>query len=155
MTAVRVLYVDVYVLRPGSEGPEVLCLHRADATRCAGTWETVHGHIQEPETPAEAALRELREETGLTAQQFYNLSRVEQFYAHRLDTIALIPVFVAFVAAGAEPALSAEHDAAEWLRPGKAALRFAWPRERRALKDAMSLLKRGGAGGLEDVLRVF
>jgi dATP pyrophosphohydrolase len=155
MTDVRVLYVDVYLLRPGASGGyEALCLRRAPGTRCAGAWETIHGHLGENEPPAAAARRELREETGLTPVRLFNLSRVEQFYVHRLDVIALIPVFVAFVPAGAQPRLSGEHDGAAWLPPQEAARRYAWPRERRALADAVALLGTGGAGALEDVLGV-
>jgi dATP pyrophosphohydrolase len=114
----------------------------------------VHGHIDEGEPPVAAAERELVEETGLAAERFYNVSRVESFYLHRPDVVVLIPVFCAIVAAGAEVRLSDEHDASEWLEPARAAERFAWPRERRALADALALLCRGDAGGLEDVLRV-
>ncbi len=154
MTRVQVLYVDVYVLRPAADGWEALCLRRAPEVRCPGAWETIHGHLEEGERPAAAAERELREETGLVAERLYNLSRVEQFYVHRLDVVALIPVFVAFVGSGAEVRLSPEHDEVAWLEFGEAARRFAWPRERRALRDTFSLLRRGDAGGLEDVLRV-
>jgi dATP pyrophosphohydrolase len=154
VTGVRTLYVDVYVLRHATDGWEALCLRRAPLVRSAGSWETVHGHIEPGESPAAAAERELLEETGLIAERLYNLSRVEHFYSHRLDTVALIPVFVAFVPANAEARLSAEHDATEWLRFGEAARRFSWPRERRALRDAHSLLADGTAGALEDVLRV-
>ena len=146
--------VDVYVLRPAAGGWEVLCLRRAPGDRSPGTWESVHGHIEEGEAPVAAAVRELREETGLAAERLYNVSRVECFYLHRQDEIVLIPVFCAFVPAGAEPRLSREHDACAWLGPPAASERFAWPRERRALADALALLGRGDAGGLEDVLRV-
>ncbi len=146
--------VDVYVLRPAAAGWEVLCLRRAPGDRSPGTWESVHGHVEEGEAPVAAAERELREETGLEAARLYNVSRVESFYLHRQDEIVLIPVFCAFVAAGAEARLSTEHDACEWLAPRAASERFSWPRERRALADALALLGRGDAGGLEDVLRV-
>jgi dATP pyrophosphohydrolase len=146
--------VDVYILRPVAGGWEVLCLRRAPDERSAGTWETVHGHIQERETPPAAAVRELAEETGLAAERFYNVSRVESFYLHRSDVVVLIPVFCAMVAAGAEVRLSAEHDAWVWLPPAQASERFAWPRERRALADALAFVGSGDAGGLEDVLRV-
>jgi 8-oxo-dGTP pyrophosphatase MutT (NUDIX family) len=146
--------VDVYVLRPSGGGWEVLCLRRAPRDRSPGTWESVHGHIEDGETPVGAAERELAEETGLAADRLYNVSRVESFYLHRPDVVVLIPVFCAIVAAGAEARTSAEHDALEWLEPARAAERFAWPRERRALADALALLGRGDAGGLEDVLRV-
>lgn len=144
----------MYVLRPAAGGWEALCLRRAPGDRSPGTWESVHGHIEEGETPVAAAARELHEETGLAAERVYNVSRVESFYLHRPDEIVLIPVFCAFVAAGAAVRLSAEHDAYEWLGPARASERFAWPRERRALADALVLLGRGDAGGLEDVLRV-
>ena len=144
----------MYVLRPSDRSYDVLCLKRADGTRCAGTWETIHGHIDDGETPVVAARRELLEETGLAAERLYNLSRVESFYLHKSDEIALIPVFAAVVARAAEVRLSKEHAEFAWLAPEGAARRFAWPRETRAMNDALALLKGGSAGGLEDVLLV-
>lgn len=129
-------------------------MRRAAGTRSPGTWETIHGHIMRGETASAAAIRELREETGLVAERFYNLSRIDSFYIHRRDVVALIPVFCAFVAAGSDVRLSSEHDAYEWLAPNEASRRFAWPREARALADALALVGSGSAGGLEDVLRV-
>jgi 8-oxo-dGTP pyrophosphatase MutT (NUDIX family) len=154
MTSVTVSLVDLYVLRGAGEGLECLVLRRAGGGRCPGSWETVHGHIEAGETPAEAAVRELAEETGTAAARLYNLSRVEAFYQHRRDEVALIPVFVAFVAADPAVRLGAEHDRFEWLPPAEAARRFAWPREARALADAVALLGAGDAGPVEDVLRV-
>jgi len=150
----RVTMVDVYVLRGSGPGLECLALRRAPAGRCAGSWESVHGHIEANERPEAAALREMREETGLEPIRLYNLSRVESFYLHGSGEVALIPAFAAFVAADATAVTSAEHDAAEWLGVDAARARLAWPRERRALDDAVALLGEGGAGVLEDVLRV-
>jgi hypothetical protein len=50
--------------------------------------------------------------------------------------------------------LSEEHDRAEWLSAAEAVTRFAWPRERRAVEDILSIVGGGDAGLLEDVLRV-
>jgi dihydroneopterin triphosphate diphosphatase len=146
--------VDTYALRGVGERLEVLALRRGRAGRCPGSWETVHGTIEPGETPVQASLRELREETGLVPDKLYNLSRTEAFYQHRTDELAVIPVFAAFVAPDATVTLSAEHDRAEWLRARDAAQRFAWPRERRALEDILSMVGGGDAGLLEDVLRV-
>lgn len=154
MTGVRVCFVDTYVLRGAGAQLEVLVLRRGTQGRCPGSWETVHGTIEPGETPVQASLREMREETGLVPQSLYNLSRTEAFYQHRTDEVALIPVFAAFVAANAEPRVSTEHDRAEWLTPAVAAKRFAWPRERRALDDILSIVGGGDAGLLEDVLKV-
>jgi len=150
----RVGFIDAYVLRPGAGGLEVLVLRRAPGGRSPGSWETVHGHIEPGETPVQAALRELREETGLEPDRLYNLSRVEAFYRHQTNEIVLIPVFVGVVGGRAGVRHSAEHDRAEWLEARAAAARFSWPRERRALDDVLSILGSGDAGLLEDVLRV-
>jgi 8-oxo-dGTP pyrophosphatase MutT (NUDIX family) len=154
MTSVRTSLVDVYVLRMRGDSIECLALRRAVGGRCPGSWESVHGHLERAEKPASAAARELEEETGLTALRLYNLSRVEVFYQHRSDEVALIPVFAAFVAPDAAVRLGSEHDSFEWLTPAAARLRFAWPRERRALDDIETLLGSGDAGPVDDVLRV-
>jgi dihydroneopterin triphosphate diphosphatase len=149
-----VSFVDTYALRGTGASLEVLVLRRGPAGRNPGSWETVHGTIEPGETPVQASLRELREETGLVPQKLYNLSRTEAFYQHKSDEVALIPVFAAFVPPGAAVQLSAEHDRGEWLRVRDAAQRFAWPRERRAVEDILSIVGGGDAGLLEDVLRV-
>jgi len=146
--------VDTYALRGAGRTLEILALRRGPNGRNPGSWETVHGTIEPGETPVQASLRELREETGLVPAKFYNLSRTEAFYQHRTNELALIPVFAAFVAPDVTVKLSAEHDRAEWLRPRDAAERFAWPRERRAVDDILSIVGGGDADLLEDVLRV-
>jgi dATP pyrophosphohydrolase len=154
VTSIRVSLVDLYVLRRAGGALECLVLRRAAGVRCPGSWETVHGHIEDGETPADAARRELAEETGLAPERLYNLSRVEAFYQHRVDEVALVPVFAAFVAPERPVRTGVEHDGFEWLRPDDARRRFAWPREARALDDVVALLGGGDAGTVEDVLRV-
>ena len=154
MTTIDVSLVDLYVLRGAGAALEALVLRRGTGGRCPGSWETVHGHIEAGETPAAAAVRELAEETGAVPQRLYNLSRMEAFYQHRQDAVALIPVFVAFLAPGTAVRVGPEHDRFEWLPASEARRRFAWPREGRALEDAVALLGAGDAGPVEDVLRV-
>jgi dATP pyrophosphohydrolase len=153
MTTFRVAFVDVYVLRQGAAGLETLVLRRSAAGRCAGSWEVVHGSIEPGETPPAAALRELREETGLRPDRLYNLSRAEAFYRHRADEVGFIPAFAAFVDGGPFR-LSPEHDRGDWLSLPAAMARVGWPRERRAMEDIQVLLAAGDAGTLEDVLRL-
>jgi dATP pyrophosphohydrolase len=154
MTDVRVSMIDLYVARPAGAGFELLVLRRSGRGRSPGAWEVVHGHLEEGESPVEGARRELLEETGLTPSAMYNLSRVESFYLHRTDAVALIPSFVAFVPADAEATMSGEHDAAEWLSVDLARSRLSWPRSRRALDDILVLFAQGSAGPLEDLLRL-
>lgn len=154
MTTVAVSLVDVVVLRGQGERLEVLLLQRGPGGRCPGSWEMVHGHIEAGETPAGAAQREVREETGVAPTRFYNLSRVELFYQHRVDEVAMVPVFVAFLPEDAEVVLSHEHAALQWCTPTDARQRCAWAREARALDDAIRMLGSGDAGPIEDVLRL-
>ena len=85
------MFVDTYALRGAGDNLEILTLRRSASGRCPGSWETVHGTIEPGETPVQASMRELREETGLLPDKFYNLSRTEAFYQHRTDELALIP----------------------------------------------------------------
>ncbi len=119
-----------------------------------GQWAVISGILEPGEDPAVGLVREVREETGLAPERFYNVSRVEAFYQHRKDEVALVPVFVAFVEAGAPVRTGPEHDGHEWLPPLEAGARFAWPRERRALEGAVQLLGSGDGGPVEDVLRI-
>jgi 8-oxo-dGTP pyrophosphatase MutT (NUDIX family) len=156
VTPIRVGYVDVHAVRRGAPGGplEFLTLRRAPDRDRPGSWEIVHGHIDADERPDACARRELQEETGLAPERLYNLSRVDAFFENRTGEVMLIPVFVAFVPAGALVRLSAEHDAHAWLPAAQAQQRLTWPRERHAIDDILVLLGTGGAGPVEDVLRV-
>ena len=152
---VRVNIVDLVVVRFGVAGIEILLMRRAEGTRCTGAWEIVHGKIESDERPEVAALRELSEETGLSAQRLYNIT-LGGFYLHRHGVIGLTVVFCAIVSpASPNPALGDEHDAFEWLPIDEAMARCAWPREREAMQHIQHLLRNGhDAGAVEDVLRV-
>jgi len=151
-TAVRVGVVDVFVLRRRGGEWDALTLERAHGARCPGAWETVHGRIETGERPEDAAIREVREETGLTVERLYNIT-VQPFYLHQQGAVMLAVVFAAVVP-DAQLQLSPEHIHAEWLPIADAERRFAWPRERANVRDAAELLSGGDAGKVEDVLRV-
>ena len=150
---VKVGVVDVYVIRADARPWRVLVLQRALDTRCPSAWETVHGRIEEGERPEEAAVREVREETGLGIRRLYNVT-CQPFYLHQSGTVQVAVVFAAFVDEPATVAIGAEHQRAEWLLVPEALDRFAWPRERDAMHDIVALLSSGDAGAVEDVLRV-
>jgi len=153
MTSFEIGVVDVLVFRGAPAGGEVLVMRRGAGTRCTGAWEVVHGRIEPAERPEEAVVREVQEETGLPVERLYNLT-CQPFYLHRLSAVQLAVVFVAFVAEGSVPVLGDEHDCAEWLSAADAMERLHWPRSVAALRDALTLLRDGHAGPVEDVLRV-
>jgi 8-oxo-dGTP pyrophosphatase MutT (NUDIX family) len=154
VTEIAVGTVDAYVIRPRADGWRVLVLQRAQDTRCPGAWETVHGRLEPDESPETGAVREIREETGLAVERLYVIT-VQPYYLKATATVQLSVAFAAFVAEPAEVTLGAEHARFEWLDVDAAAARFAWPRERDALREIVSLLSSGDAGAVEDVLRVM
>ena len=143
----------MYLVRPYRDAWLVLTLQRDATTRCPGSWETVHGRIEDGERPEDAAVREVREETGIDVDRLYNVT-CQSFYLHHNGVVQVAVVFAAFVREPAAVQLSDEHARFEWLPAAEASARFAWPREREALQHIQILLAGGDAGPLEDVLRV-
>ena len=145
--------IELFVIKHNGGDWRVLVLQRAADGKRPHSWETVYGKINAREKPEKAALRELREETGLEVESLYNVT-VSSFYLHHSHTIQMCITFAAFVADDAEVTLSEEHHRFEWLTVDGACDRFTWPREAHALRDAYHLLARGDAGPVEDVLRI-
>ncbi|MBL0172821.1 MAG: NUDIX domain-containing protein [Gemmatimonadaceae bacterium] len=140
--------------RPRSEARwRVLTLRRAPGVRCTGAWELVHGSIETGERPADAARREVWEETGLGVQRLYSIA-VNPFYLHQTDTLQMALVFAAIVTPECTVTLGPEHDDCAWRSPRAATKVLAWPREHQAIRYTMHLLRGGDAGAAEDVLLV-
>jgi 8-oxo-dGTP pyrophosphatase MutT (NUDIX family) len=145
--------VDVFVIRPLAGGWRVLALQRGANTRCPTAWEPVHGHIEPGERPEDAALREVREETGLDVERLY-VVRVQPFYLRKTHAIELAVVFAAFVGEPGSVAIGGEHQRFEWLAVDDALTRFAFPGERASLRETLELLALGDAGPVDDVMRI-
>ena len=101
--------VDVALAVPVREG-RVMVARRSAGLHLAGSWEFPGGKIHDHETPAEAAQRELAEETGLGAHVLEPLVVVVHDYA---DAPLRLHVFLARDPAG-EVRMDAEREYA-WL----------------------------------------
>lgn len=128
--------VSVYPFRRCEQGPEYLALRRADVDHLSGTWQLVHGGIDEGETAVDAAWREIQEETGLTPERFWGLDHVESHYLPHKDAIRLVPCFVAELPHSAEPTLGPEHDQHAWLEIDALIERLIWRSQQEAARVA-------------------
>lgn len=135
--------ISVAVLRSGPNGPEALVLRRT-AERGAFR-QIVTGRIEAGEAPAEAAARELREETGL-ALPLVDLSYVHAFGWGDEPRIVREHAFAAYAPAGAEVRLApSEHEEAAWLPLEEAIAAMPYRGLRRGLELAAG--RRSGPPG--------
>lgn len=144
--------VDVFVFQRAAGGVRFLLLRRAPQKRLGATWQAVHGKIEAGETATQAALRELREETGLFPLRLWQLESVNTFYIADLDRVLMCPGFAVEVDEGAGVVLSDEHTEYDWLPVGQAVERFMWPGQRRAVREIMEEIIRPGLA--EPFLRI-
>lgn len=129
----RVTGVDVWPFRGAGDAAEFLLLHRSGRD---GTpfWQGVSGWIEPDESPHLAALRELREETGLEAVELFSVDAVFDLYAWRRGTVEAIVPFAALVAGDTDPILSDEHDEWRWAGPATAIELVPYEPQRAALR---------------------
>ena len=128
--------VDVWIFRVVDGSTEVLLLRRSAHRILPGLWQGVSGRVEDGERVVAGALRELREETGLTPASFealYDLDFVNQFHFAPFDAVLTAAVFAVRVDPGIEPTLSHEHDAARWEPLAAARADVVWPGYRDAL----------------------
>jgi dihydroneopterin triphosphate diphosphatase len=133
--------IDVFPYRMVEGRLELLLLRRADSVIYAGQWRMVGGKIREGEKAWEAALRELKEETGREPVHFWSVPSLNAFYEWQTDRINLIPVFAAEL--DRDPSLDDEHSGFMWVTLEAAEGLVLWPEQRRLLRLIADQIERG------------
>ena len=122
--------VLLVVYRPG---PDFLVLLRSPETY--GYWHLVAGGIESGEEPAEAALRELEEETGLGGPPRFEPLALELGYRRPRGGVWItLHPFVVEAPPGWEPTLNEEHVDYRWCSEREAEELLAYPEPREALR---------------------
>ncbi len=105
--------------------------HRNNTIQTYGKWFPVK--LKKMKQHINAALREIKEETGLTPEKFWVAPTVNSFYSPDKDYICLLPVFAAKVKSDSEVTISKEHDEYKWLNPEEAKQLLAWDGQRKSV----------------------
>jgi len=126
---------------------QVLLMHRTDDRY----WHVVAGVVEYGEAIADAARRELREESGLIGAELLDLGspvtypitpELRQRYDYPADLDAVtVHSFAAEAPSGWEPTLNEEHDEYRWTTVEEAVALLHWPEAREAVRRLAARLR--------------
>ncbi len=139
MTEVLVRVIDAYVYSYENNKLSFLLLKRSKTKIYEHLWQGVAGKIEKNELAWQAALRELKEETGLKAHRMFVADYVSKFYEKHGDRINLVPVFGIEVK-NKKVSLSEEHCNFKWLNFKKAHDKLTWKGQKKGLKAVHNML---------------
>ena len=106
--------VGVVVLAGSGAGTRVLLVKRGTGS-FIGEWGLITGRIEADEPAWQAAVREVQEEAGLATVHLYSAGYCESFYEPAGNTLEIVPMFVASVAAPAAVTLNDENTDFRWV----------------------------------------
>lgn len=112
----------------------------------AGHWEFSKGLVEKNENEKTTAMRELKEETGITDAQFIDgfREKISYFYRREGKTFYKEAVYYLAQVQSSEVKLSYEHVGYEWLDYQSAMERLSFQNAKDVLKKAHEFLKAKG-----------
>jgi dATP pyrophosphohydrolase len=125
--------IEAHIFRKRKNSIEFLLLKRGEDDSYPGFWQMVTGSMNKNEKSYLAALREIKEETGLKPKRFWVVPNVNSFYSHEKNCISLLPVFACEVVGNREIKISSEHCDYGWYTPAKAKKLLVWPGQRKSV----------------------
>ena len=114
MPKTKIRVVDAYVFRQTNNGLRFLILKRAETKIYEHLWQGVAGKIEKGEKAWQAAIRELKEETGFDPVRVFVADHVSRFYEIHCDRVNMVPVFGIEVDS-ISVSLSKEHCEFQWV----------------------------------------
>ena len=139
MPKVVVRVIDAYVFNRKSKEIRFLLLKRAKTKIYEHLWQGVAGKIEAGEAAWEAAIRELKEETGFEPVRIFVADHVSKFYEAHGDWVNMVPVFGIEVE-DEEVILSDEHCEFKWVDFNTAHQTLIWSGQKDGIAAIFNML---------------
>ena len=139
MPKVVVRVIDAYVFNRKSKEIRFLLLKRAKTKIYEHLWQGVAGKIEAGEASWEAAIRELKEETGFEPVRIFVADHVSKFYEAHGDRVNLVPVYGIEVD-NEEVILSDEHCEFKWVDFNTAHQTLIWSGQKDGIAAVFNML---------------
>ena len=139
MVDILVRIIDAYIFRQTDDRLNFLLLKRAETKIYKHLWQGVAGKIEEGETASEAAIRELKEETGFDPVRMFVADHVSKFYEVHGDRINLVPVFGIEVDRE-DVTISEEHCEFKWVNFETARDTLIWKGQKEGITSVFDML---------------
>jgi dihydroneopterin triphosphate diphosphatase len=128
-----VTLIDVYPYSIVDGEVRFLIFRRAEKVVYSGQWRMIGGKVRYGETRADAAIRELGEETGCRPDLLWAVPGVNHFFDAATDTVHHIAVFAARLDDRPVIRLNHEHDSFRWIPIQDVKNFIKWPEQVRLL----------------------
>jgi len=130
MTKNIVRCIDCHVAFKEDDDYKLLALKTSEDKKIyPNIWQCVTGKINANEKPYEAAIRELKEETGIESESLYVIDEVSFYYEAIYDRMNIIPIF-GVVVSSKKVSLSDEHQAYKWITSKEISKTFLWNKQK-------------------------
>ena len=139
MPKVVVRVIDAYVFNRKNKEIRFLLLKRAKTKIYEHLWQGVAGKIEAGETSWQAAIRELKEETGFEPVRIFVADHVSKFYEAHGDWVNMVPVFGIEVE-DEEVILSDEHCEFKWVDFNTAHQTLIWSGQKDGITAIFNML---------------
>ena len=135
----KIRVIDSYVYKKSDNGFDFLILKRANTKIYEHLWQGVAGKIEKNEKSWQAAIRELKEETGLNPRKIFIADHVSKFYEAHQDRINFVPVFGIEVN-NEKVVLSDEHCDYKWVDFETASSLLVWNGQKKGIHAVNQML---------------